>query len=77
MKEARRISRVPGSTDDTEEVRSRRLALGMSVDELARALGLPTSMVQDVENGERPMPSAALFDETFRRLGRAGPEDEG
>ena len=58
-----------------KEVRSRRLALGMSVDELARALGLPATTVRDIENGERPMTSSALFEQTFTRLERAEAED--
>ena len=58
-----------------KEVRSRRLALGMSVDDLARELGLPASTVREIENGERPMTSPVLFDQTFKRLERAEPED--
>jgi transcriptional regulator with XRE-family HTH domain len=58
-----------------KEVRSRRLALGMSVDELARALGLPATTVRDIENGEHPMTSPALFDQTFKRLERTEADD--
>jgi transcriptional regulator with XRE-family HTH domain len=58
-----------------KEVRSRRLALGMSVDELARALGLPAATVRDIENGEHPMTSSALFDKTFQRLERRETDD--
>ncbi len=58
-----------------KEVRSRRLALGMSVDELARALGLPATTVRDIENGEHPMTSPALFDQTFQRLERRETND--
>lgn len=54
-----------------KEIRSRRLALGMSVEDLARALGLPAATVRDIENGERPMTSPALFEQTFTRLERA------
>ena len=54
-----------------KEIRSRRLALGMSVEDLARALGLPAAAVRDIENGERRMMSPALFEQTFTRLERA------
>ena len=47
----------------------------MSVDELARALGLPATTVRDIENGEHPMTSPALFDQTFQRLERRESDD--
>ena len=48
--------------------RSRRLALGISVDELARELRLPANDVCEIEGGERPVMHRALFEQTFARL---------
>ena len=51
-----------------KEIRSRRLALGISVDELARELALPATEVREIEGGERLLTHRALFDQTFARL---------
>jgi transcriptional regulator with XRE-family HTH domain len=56
-----------------KEIRSRRLALGISVDELARELRLPTDEVREIEGGERAVMHRALFEQTFARLELARP----
>ena len=53
-----------------KEIRSRRLALGMSVDELARELGIPPDHVREMESGERPVTNARLLEQTFARRER-------
>lgn len=50
-----------------KELRSRRIALGLTTAQLARELGLTTSELQQMENGQMPLPpdtrlSAALAD---------------
>jgi transcriptional regulator with XRE-family HTH domain len=55
-----------------KEIRSRRLALGISVDELARELRLPVNEVREIESGDRPVAAhQALLGRTFARLERA------
>jgi hypothetical protein len=51
-----------------KEIRSRRLAFGISIDELARELRLPANDVCEIEGGERPVMHRALFEQTFARL---------
>lgn len=53
-----------------KEIRSRRLALGMSVDELARELGVPADVVRAMESGEQPVTNARLLEQTFARRER-------
>jgi len=50
-----------------KEIRSRRLALGMSVEKLAEELGVTPEVVRDLENGDRRHDAQALR-ETFARL---------
>lgn len=51
-----------------KDVRSRRLALGLTVEELAKALRLRMTDLREIENGERAVADAALFERTFARL---------
>lgn len=53
-----------------KEIRSRRLALGMSVEQLARELSVPLENVREMENGDRPVANALLLEQTFARLER-------
>jgi len=48
-----------------KEIRSRRLALGMSVEQLARELGVPSDNVREMESGDRPIANARLLEQTF------------
>jgi transcriptional regulator with XRE-family HTH domain len=48
-----------------KEIRSRRLALGMSVEELARELAVSPEHVREIENGDRPVANARLFEQVF------------
>jgi len=61
----RRIATVQTMTP--KEIRSRRLALGMSVEQLARELGVPSENVREIENGDRPVANARLLEKTFAR----------
>ena len=54
-----------------KEIRSRRLALGLSVDEFAREVRLRGSEVREIEAGERAAPGSMVFEETFARLEEA------
>ena len=56
-----------------KEVRSRRLALGMSVDQLGRELGISAEEVRAMENGERTLASAELVERILARLERTAP----
>ena len=52
-----------------KEIRSRRLALGLRVDELARELGLGANVVRALENGEDPpLVDPDVLDRVFARL---------
>jgi transcriptional regulator with XRE-family HTH domain len=52
-----------------KEIRSRRLALGLRVEELAREFGLGANVVRALENGEDPpLPDADMLDRVFARL---------
>lgn len=42
-----------------KELRSRRIALGLTIAQLARELGLTTSELQQMENGQMPLPPHA------------------
>jgi hypothetical protein len=53
-----------------KEVRSRRLALGTSVDELAREFRVPASEIREIEAGERAVSQRAPYEQTFARLER-------
>jgi DNA-binding transcriptional regulator YiaG len=53
-----------------KEIRSRRLALGMSVEELARELCVASEGVREMENGERPVANARLLEQVFARRER-------
>ena len=58
------------STMTPKEVRSRRLALGMSADEFARELRLPPDHVREMDAGERAITNARLLEQTFARRER-------
>ena len=52
-----------------KEMRSRRLALALSVDELARALEIAPENVRAIESGDvTRMPDADTLERVFRRL---------
>ena len=52
-----------------KEIRSRRLALALSVDELAHELSLPSGVVRSLENGDDPpLPDAGVLQRVFDRL---------
>ena len=59
-----------------KEIRSRRLALGMSVEELARELGLPADVVRAMESGDQPVADRRLLQQTFARREREQHEQE-
>lgn len=50
-----------------KEIRSRRLALGMTAEKLAQELGVTSDVVRDLENGDRRH-DAQVLRETFARL---------
>ena len=52
------------------ELRSRRVAIGISVGELAFEVRLPIRAVRDIESGNREVPDAELFLRTLERLER-------
>ena len=58
---------VTVQTMTPKEIRSRRLALGMSVEELARKLGVAADVVRAMESGEQPITNARLLEQTFAR----------
>ena len=51
-----------------KEMRSRRLALALSVAELARELGMPVERVREMESGDAPLTEHALMERTFAKL---------
>ena len=53
-----------------KELRSRRLAIGISAGELAFECKLPIRAVQDIEKGERDVPNADIFLRALERLER-------
>ena len=53
-----------------QEVRSRRVALGISVGELAFEVRLPIRAVRDIENGKSDVPDPDVFARAFERLER-------
>jgi len=56
-----------------KEIRSRRLALALSVDELALELGLAANGVRALKNGDDPpLPEGNVLDRVFARLEAAG-----
>ena len=52
------------------ELRSRRVAIGITVGELAFEVRLPIRAVRDIESGNRDVPDADLFLRTLERLER-------
>jgi transcriptional regulator with XRE-family HTH domain len=52
------------------ELRSRRVAIGITVGELAFEVRLPIRAVRDIESGNREVPDAELFLRTLERLER-------
>ncbi|HEY0371315.1 MAG TPA: response regulator [Thermoanaerobaculia bacterium] len=48
-----------------KELRSRRIALGMNIAQLAHELGLTTSELQQMENGQQPLPPQARLIAAF------------
>jgi DNA-binding transcriptional regulator YiaG len=60
-----------------KELRSRRLALALSVSEVARELGMPVERVREMESGDGPLVERALIERTFAKLeGRRRHNDE-
>lgn len=53
-----------------KELRSRRLALALSVSEVARELGMPVERVREMESGDGPLVERALIERTFAKLRR-------
>jgi hypothetical protein len=53
-----------------KEVRSRRLALGMSVEQLAREFGMSAEDVRAMESGERTLVSVRFVERVLARLER-------
>ena len=53
-----------------KELRSRRLAIGISMGELAFEARLPIRTVQAIETGDREVPNADLFLRVLDRLER-------
>lgn len=53
-----------------QELRSRRVAIGITVGELAFEVRLPIRAVRDIESGNREVPNADLFLRTLERLER-------
>ena len=53
-----------------QELRSRRVAIGITVGELAFEVRLPIRAVRDIESGNREVPDADLFLRTLERLER-------
>lgn len=51
-----------------KEIRSRRLALGMSVDARARELSVLAIELRAIEAGERTLRETFLYERTFLRL---------
>lgn len=51
-----------------KNVRVRRIALGMSVPELARAFGIPISLLQEFEEGRASLPEAERYRPILDRL---------
>jgi transcriptional regulator with XRE-family HTH domain len=52
-----------------KEIRSRRLALGISVDALARELRLPANEIREIEGGERPPDASRTVRANLRSTG--------
>jgi transcriptional regulator with XRE-family HTH domain len=52
------------------ELRSRRVAIGITVGELAFEVRLPIRAVRDIESDSREVPNADLFLRTLERLER-------
>ena len=52
------------------ELRSRRVAIGITVGELAFEVRLPIRAVSEIESGNRDVPNADLFLRTLERLER-------
>lgn len=59
-----------------KDIRSRRLALGMGVEELARELGLSADVVRAMESGDHPVTDGRLLQQTFARREREQREQE-
>ena len=53
-----------------QELRTRRVAIGITVGELAFEVRLPIRAVSDIENSSREVPNADLFLRTLERLER-------
>lgn len=53
-----------------KELRSRRVAIGISAGELAFEVKLPIRAVQDIESSEREVPHADIFLRALERLER-------
>jgi len=58
-----------------KNVRARRIALGMTVDELARALGIPAEILQRFEQGGTELPLAESFRPILDHLERKQPDE--
>lgn len=51
-----------------KELRSRRLALALSVAELARELGMPVERVREMESGDAALAEHALIERIVAKL---------
>ena len=51
-----------------KELRSRRIALGLTIAQLARELGLTTSELQQMENGQTPLPPHAQLSKSLAAI---------
>ena len=51
-----------------KELRSRRMANGISVETLARVLGVSAEVLRAMENGEQPLPQDADLERAFAQV---------
>jgi transcriptional regulator with XRE-family HTH domain len=51
-----------------KELRSRRLALALSVADLAREFGMAVERLREMESGDAPLTEHALMERTFAKL---------
>lgn len=54
-----------------KDVRSRRLKLGLRIEELARELRMPVERLRGIEGGDIALDDGVLLESTFERLERS------